>query len=318
MSYPMMPPDLYTYKQMGLVATARGQPGIHCVYQNGFRRQSESDTGTLRLPKGLTRHVKFMHVLYFMSKNVQRYRLWQNKETTSVYGEYLVDPSGPSLNFYAQRSKTANNYYTYHDHMNPTTKFSTGLSVIQADVDDSEKLMVKLNGEDLWTQREDILIGLSDLGWHEWEKKSGGDKYEAYTMEIHITYEDNADGEVFDHGNDFKTLGQGQTDDVSETRLSPGAYILWEGKAESDAEITIKDGTLALFSHKGKTDSLKVVMKVEQGRILIGEAGKPPTAIPTTKYDITANAAPGYAHIVVSKAYYLTNFIVVTGIYGYP
>ncbi|XP_064465517.1 uncharacterized protein LOC135377152 [Ornithodoros turicata] len=320
MSYPILSPKDYTFKQMGLIATARSEPGIHILYPNGFTHEQEGDRGQVIFPKGLSKSVKWMHVINFPDdKKMKEYRIfYEGGKEEKHYVDYTVDGPGygRNLGFY-QNDPSNNSEYVYKDSgLIKEKDFKYGVSVIQLDVDQSNGIMVKWNGQDMWSKRANLTLDISKLTYHQFGMAAEHTVFNATLLEIHVTYKGDASGDVFNHGQDFTALKY--VDEGTVIMLSPGALLIWEGKAETDDEITIKDNGVQLFSHKGKTDSLRVITKVMRGQIVTGEAGKPPTLVTSTRYDIPASGSTNYLAVEVNKHFKLTNCVVVTGILGAP
>ncbi|XP_064464621.1 uncharacterized protein LOC135375914 [Ornithodoros turicata] len=320
MSYPIISPAHYSFKQMGLIATARSEPGIHIVYQNGFKHHHKADTGEVVIPKGMSKSVKFTHVFYFPDDSTSKeYRMYYKDTVSKSRMAYIVD--GPvvkrSLGVYEHVTNYSDEYINLDYSNLKQEDFKHGVSVIQMDANEKNEFMVQWNGQDIWTRRGSLkTLSLGQFVYHQFGAVADGTYFNATLMEIHITYTGGDSGAVFDHTADFMAFGYWAY--YTELMLSAGAYLTFEGKVETDAEVTVKDGYSVRFSHTGKTDYLCIIMKIMEGRTLTGEAGKPPTKVAYTSYNMGTSGTPGTSYINVSKSFRLTNCCAITGFYGAP
>ncbi|XP_064458540.1 uncharacterized protein LOC135368912 [Ornithodoros turicata] len=313
MSYEVSSVSEFTYQQMHLIAQARGTEGVHVIYQNGFKNEPRKDERVM-YPSGPSVDVRMVHVLHYtIDRSGQKFRIERPDKTEFLeYAANITEkistrlPAERKLTFSGTSRNDRTKTFTHVSN----TRILPGLHVLQLDIYASGKLMVQLDGNDCFSQpmgtSKFTVAELKEFRYHGFELNMP--RPSTTLMEVHVIKAEQSKASVFNHGQQFTTPTIG---------LSPGAYIMWDGKVETDDAVTIKDGTTQLFQHQGKTISLRVVMKVGHGRILIGEDGKPPNKHQMDTYNVTT-APMKISNIEVSEPFKLKNCVVQSGVLGRP
>ncbi|XP_064468003.1 uncharacterized protein LOC135378827 isoform X2 [Ornithodoros turicata] len=294
--------DVYSLKQMQLIAEARAAEGVHVVFQNGFQRITTDEGREIVFPNGLTPGVKTVHVFRFGDPGGQSHHVFHMmSKDRKIYLEYAVTSYDNELCTY----KTVNGVSSSANYGSVYNNVIPGFHVLQSDIDNTGKIMVQCNGTDIWSTRQTVqgftLDLFKQLVLHEFRTRPRADRVtDCALMEIHVIKTAQSSPSVFNDAEDFLT---------PTIQLSPGAYITWMGSVDTDNAVVIKDDTTELFKHTGKAPKLSIMMKVMRDSIIIGEDGKPAKEVAVDRYKVT-DTEMNRSKICVSKEFKLTNCFV--------